>query len=333
MKKSVRMADIAQQLGISTVSVSKALAGKPGVSEEMRTKVIALARQMGYSGVRIRYESGLAGNIGVLVSDRIFSENTFYTDLYRELVLCSGAEGFSCIMEITSPDAEQDLTPPPMVAHQRVDGIIFMGSIRPAYLEAVMSAGLPCLALDFRVPDIQIDSILRDNAGGGFLLTKHLLSAGYRQIGFAGNIDRSNNIMERYWGYQWALRQSGIVPSDKWVKKDLKEEAGLFFIPDELPEAFVCGSYETVFYLTEIWQRSGHLNDAKIALACFDDFRGLRHLGLQPVTYRVEPKRMAEAAIQHLVSKIRREITFPSGYTISGQLIMANELRSGDQQL
>ena len=48
MGKPVRMADIAEKLDISVVSVSKALAGKPGVSEEMRARVVALARQMGY---------------------------------------------------------------------------------------------------------------------------------------------------------------------------------------------------------------------------------------------------------------------------------------------
>lgn len=234
MKKSVRMVDIAQQLGISTVSVSKALAGKPGVSEEMRTKVIALAREMGYSGTRVRYEAGLTGNISVLVSDHLFSENTFYTNLYRELVLRSGEDGFSCIVEIISQEAEQTAVPPPLVAQQRVDGVIFMGPLDPIYLEAIMAVGLPCLALDFRIPGLRIDSVRRDNAEGGFLLTKHLLSAGYTQIGFIGDIDRSSGVMERYWGYQWALRQSGILPCDEWLWKDMREK-GAVFTSDKLP--------------------------------------------------------------------------------------------------
>ena len=52
MAKPVRMADIAEKLNISVVSVSKALAGKPGVSEEMRSKVVALAQELGYESVR-----------------------------------------------------------------------------------------------------------------------------------------------------------------------------------------------------------------------------------------------------------------------------------------
>ena len=47
MAKSVRMADIAEKLGISVVSVSKALAGKEGVGDEMRAKILATAEEMG----------------------------------------------------------------------------------------------------------------------------------------------------------------------------------------------------------------------------------------------------------------------------------------------
>ena len=48
MAKTVRLADIAQRVGVSTVTVSKALAGQKGVSEEMREKIKQLADEMGY---------------------------------------------------------------------------------------------------------------------------------------------------------------------------------------------------------------------------------------------------------------------------------------------
>ena len=48
MAKTVRMSDIAKRLGVSTVSVSKGLAGKDGVSEELRARILAAAQEMGY---------------------------------------------------------------------------------------------------------------------------------------------------------------------------------------------------------------------------------------------------------------------------------------------
>ena len=48
MAKTVRLADIGERLGVSTVTVSKALSGQKGVSEELRVKIIRLADEMGY---------------------------------------------------------------------------------------------------------------------------------------------------------------------------------------------------------------------------------------------------------------------------------------------
>ncbi len=47
-KATVKMADIAQALGVSTVAVSKALAGQKGVSEELRERIKKTAEEMGY---------------------------------------------------------------------------------------------------------------------------------------------------------------------------------------------------------------------------------------------------------------------------------------------
>ena len=48
MAKAVKLADIAKEFGVSTVTVSKALSGQKGVSEEMREKIVNLADELGY---------------------------------------------------------------------------------------------------------------------------------------------------------------------------------------------------------------------------------------------------------------------------------------------
>ena len=69
MAKTVKMADIASKLGVSTVTVSKALSGQKGVSEEVREKIIELAEQMGYQRPAGKEEEKKRSfNIGVVVS-------------------------------------------------------------------------------------------------------------------------------------------------------------------------------------------------------------------------------------------------------------------------
>ena len=57
MDKKVRMADIAEKLGISVVSVSKALSGQSGVGDETREKILKLATEMGYVPLRTKHKT------------------------------------------------------------------------------------------------------------------------------------------------------------------------------------------------------------------------------------------------------------------------------------
>lgn len=113
MAKAVRMADIAQRLGISTVSVSKGLAGKEGVSAEMRAKILAVAEEMGYQPPARAHTQPGGESIGILVADRFFNENAFYSNLYRAVLKCAAEQDISVLMEIVLPQAEKAAICPP----------------------------------------------------------------------------------------------------------------------------------------------------------------------------------------------------------------------------
>lgn len=326
MGKPVRMADIAEQLNISVVSVSKALAGKPGVSEEMRARVVALARQMGYAG-RSGAESGNAGgtgNIGVLVSDRFFNENTFYSNLYRSLVLSSTGEGLTCMLEIVSDEVEKAGQMPTLVTGRKVDGLIFMGNLDLDYLSAVTASGLPCILLDFYIPCGPLDCVVSDNLEGGIALTEHLLSQGCREIGFVGSIWATSSIMSRYLGYQQALRVAGIVPREDWLLDD-REVNGLFIpvqLPEQLPRAFLCSCDEVAYNLVKSLQDRGLRVPEDVAVCGYDDFRYATLSQPTLTTYQVNVELMARMAVSHLAEQIRHETNLGIRFTVPGKLVI-----------
>ena len=150
MAKSVRMADIAAKLGISIVSVSKGLAGKDGVSEEMRAKILATAQEMGYIPPAPKSaELARSENIGILVADRFFDENQFYSALYRAVLNRCTALGYSCLLELVGEEAEAGCIMPTLLTQKKVNGLIFMGEISRRYLCTAITYGLPFLLLDF----------------------------------------------------------------------------------------------------------------------------------------------------------------------------------------
>lgn len=322
MGKAVRMADIAEKLGISVVSVSKAISGKPGVGDEMRAKVLALAREMGYEG-KAWAEPVNSGNIGVLVSDRFFDENTFYTSLYRSLVLSSGDEALTCMLEIISNEAEKSARMPALVTGHKVDGLIFMGNLEPDYIHAVTACGLPCVLLDFYAESPQLDCVVSDNLDGGCALARHLLERGYREIGFVGSIWATSSIMERYLGYQRALRMAGLIPCEDWLLED-RDGSGRFIpvqLPQRLPQAFLCSCDEVAYNLVEALRRVGRRVPEDVAVCGYDDFRYATLCQPQLTTYRVDVNLMAKIAVSRLAEQIRQENTRPLRYTVPGLLV------------
>lgn len=88
MAKAVKLADIAEQVGVSTVTVSKALSGQKGVSEEMREKIKNLAEELGYRSPSEtkRQSAEKQYNIGVLIQEVYLDKyNSFYWRMYQEV--------------------------------------------------------------------------------------------------------------------------------------------------------------------------------------------------------------------------------------------------------
>lgn len=79
--KDVTMRDIGAALGVSTVTISKALGGKEGVSDAVREKIIETAKRMGYRYIPPKPDDG-GHVIGILIADRFISAPSFY-DAHR----------------------------------------------------------------------------------------------------------------------------------------------------------------------------------------------------------------------------------------------------------
>lgn len=330
MGKKVTMADIAQTLGISVVSVSKGLSGKEGVSEEMRGRILAKAKELGYNPAGGRRLPSQGRSIGILSADRFFDENTFYTHLYREILLQCTAHGDFAIMELVAPVCEHTPTLPTIVTEHKVDALIFMGQMDRAYLETVTRCGLPYLLLDFYDDTLDADCVLSDNLTGGYQLARHLLSQGYRELGFVGSVRATSSNMERYLGLVRALLEAGIVPKPEWLLED-RDEHGRFIpfrLPEVLPEAFLCSCDEVAFHLVQSLTERGLRVPEDIAVTGYDDYRYSTIGSPTLTTYRVNVSGMAQAAVRLIRRKLAgKPVRFPRN-TVPGTLVIRESTKA-----
>lgn len=327
MEHKIRMADIAKELGISVVSVSKALSGKDGVSEETRQKVLGLAQQMQYVPLRAKgnpKHRTPSGNIGILMANQFFADNTFYSEMYRQLVICCGENGYSALLELVTSENEMACVMPAMVHGQKVDGLIFMGELSKAYIDSVTQCGLPYILLDFYHDDIDADSITSDNIKGGYRLTRHLLETGRRKIGFVGSVLSTSSIMDRFIGYSKALLHEGIVPREDWIIKDRigKTTPVALKLPEEMPEAFICSCDNTAYLMVELLQQSGYRVPEDVAVAGYDDYTIAQRCNPPLTTYRVNVGDMGRHAVVQLIWKIKGKAVTRGNMMVDGEIVI-----------
>ena len=327
MAANVRMADLAEKLGISVVSVSKALSGKEGVSTEVREKVLSLAKELNYTPLRNRKpkekKERLSKSIGVIVADRFFADNAFYSNLFRQIQKKCDAKGFSAQLEIISWEAESQCVMPAVVRREKVDGIIFMGEMKREYVKTVITSGLPCMLLDFYDDEIKIDSVTSDNITGGYLLTKHLIQKGKKKIGFVGSRRATSSIMERYFGYNKAMLQENLPIEERWIIED-RDEKGSFVtlhLPEELPEAFVCNCDEIAFQLVELLKKRGYHIPKDIAVVGYDDYYVAQLCEPSLTTYRVNTEGMGSTVANQMIYRIMGKHITRGNMIIKGELI------------
>ncbi len=334
MDKKVRMADIARQLGVSVVSVSKALSGQSGVSEQTRARILETASQMGYVPLRTRDRSPgppNSGNIGVLVADQFFADNTFYSSLYRSLVSRSSECGYSTLLELVTQKAEAERALPVMVQRKKVDGLIFLGEIDRDYLHAVCSCGLPYVLLDFYDEDLEVCSVTSDNVTGGYRLTKHLLDTGRDRIGFVGSVCSTSSITDRFLGYCKALYRADIRLRPDWVLEDRQGRTAYIplTLPEDMPQAFVCNCDEVALRLIDALTKAGCRVPEDVAVAGYDDYHQDRP-GFPPLTtYRVNTRQMGSAAINQLIRQISGEEAVSENIVVSGRIIQRRSTSIG----
>ncbi len=331
MSKQVTMRQIGKAMGVSTVTVSKALGGKDGVSDFVRAQIIEKAREMGYqytSSAKHPPESD-GQDVGILVADRFFSDSSFYAALYKKLVQHLSEVSCYGILEILYAPDEQECKLPVMIRSGKVDALIVMGQVSAEYMKALLNTRLPCVFLDFYTEHADVTSVVSDSVYGTYLLTNHLVKMGHRDIGFVGDIYATSSILDRYLGYYKSLLQNNIPLRPEWILPD-RGENGLLkevTLPAKMPTAFVCNCDEMAHLLMGQLKRAGYKMPEDVSIVGFDDFLFARLCNPALTTFQVDQDGMAKAAVKALAKKLHGQSGHTGRIVISGRMVFRDSVR------
>jgi DNA-binding LacI/PurR family transcriptional regulator len=217
----VRLKDIAEQAGVSVMTVSKSLRGASDISANTKGRIKVLAQKMGYmpdsmaQGLRNR-STRLLGLVLSTVANPIFARTVSAIE--------EGAHewGHDLILAHSLNTPEREETCIRRLLSRRVDGIFIFPVYRlsptaPIY-EELWQRQTPTVILGQRAPFCsQFFNVETDDLTGSYLMTRHLLELGHKKIAFLTGASGAPWAQERLEGYRRALREAAIEPDDSLV--------------------------------------------------------------------------------------------------------------------
>ena len=332
VKKAVTMSDIAKVMNVSTVTVSKALGDRDGVSEELRERIKQKATEMGYrmhTGGRGNHD-GLSYNIGIVVARHFIGDaSSFYWIVYRYIVELLQKQNYYGMLEVVN-DAGAAGEIPNSVLDKKVDGLIVLGQFSDSYVDKLMNCGIPTVFLDFYGSREDAEAVLSDNFYGAYMLTSHLIANGHRKIGFLGSISSTSSIQDRYLGYYKALLENRIPLRQDWIISDRSNESDIFpefTLPADMPTAFVCNCDEAAYKLVNQLKSVGLSVPDDVSVVGYDNHIYSTISTPRLTTIDVNSRVMSTEAVDIILHKIR-DGSYKRGRTlVTGKLVRRESVK------
>lgn len=328
MSKEVTMRDIAKEMNISVVSVSKAVSGREGVGEQLRERINEKAREMGYVYTSPKLNRLPKYTFCVLVSQKYISENTFYGNLYQSLVSEFALYGHACELKTVKARNEEKTDIPSEVVDKKVDGIILMGPFSKNYVNEILRINIPCVFLDNYTVEAIADCVVSDGMYGCQMLTNYLIEKGHKRIAFVGTIKASNSIIDRYLGFYKALIQNNIPLIPEYVLDDRGSDGYQtnVNIPSVLPDAFVCNCDEVAYHLINRLKNMGISVPKDTSVVGYDDYTFALKSSPQLTTFRIDMKEMSMNVADIMLHKMKDSNYTTGRRVISGEIVIRDSV-------
>jgi DNA-binding LacI/PurR family transcriptional regulator len=325
-----KMEDIAELAGVSSATVSRALAGSTLVAKKRREEIVRLARERGYvvnsTARNLRLQRTQIVSVVIPLgheSDQSLAD-PFFSEMLGHLADEVAQRGYGMFLQKVVPPMDNWLGR--LIAANRSDGIIVIGqSTEHKALEAVAGGYLPLVVWGGHLEHQNYCTVGTDNVAGATAATEHLLRLGRRRIVFLGD-PVVPEIRLRHEGYQRALaRGPRGTAAARIVPAHLTADTAY-----ESMRAFVKGrdSFDAVVAATDVIAMSairaitasGLTVPGDVSVVGFDDIALASHVNPPLTTVRQDLTRGAHTLVDLLFRRLAGERT-PSA-TMPAELVV-----------
>lgn len=318
--KKVTIQDIADELGVSRNTVSKAINNAEGLAEATRARILQKAIEMGYKQFSYikeqtkgnpEQETPGKGEIALLIGDAIDGAH-FASLMLDKLKKELSQWGYTLITHRVERENFLCRTLPFSFNAKQARAVICIEMFDRAYDEMLCTLGLPVLFVDGPHKrdgiDLPADQLYMDNTTAITRFVNDMLVRGKRRIGFIGDYEHCQSFFERYTAFRCAMLMAGVPVDERFCIKVLNPEQLTNYLVSmkEFPEVFICANDFVADDAIYVLRKLGKSVPEDVLFCGFDDSPQSRIMTPSLTTVHIHTQIMAVAAMQLLVSRIEQ---------------------------
>jgi LacI family transcriptional regulator len=222
-KDSLTLKNIADRLGISETTVSRALSGQASkyrISQETEKEVLDLAEELHFSPNQLARSLRLqkTHTIGLMIPD---ISNPFFANIARNIEKEARKLGYSVILADTEETESIEIESLRLLRGRKVDGMVIspVGQ-HSSHLEKLFAVGMPMVLIDRYFPDSPLPYVASDNFSGAHQAVSHLIQNGHVRIACIQGLENTLPNVERLRGYHQAHADSGLPVNETLIVGD-----------------------------------------------------------------------------------------------------------------
>jgi LacI family transcriptional regulator len=286
MATRVTIQDVAQDAGVSAMTVSRVINESPRVSADTRRRVQVSIAKLGYVPNRLARSliQRKTGSFGVIVPD---VANPFFTLIVRGVERVAWRAGYHVILCDTQGDLERERGYLEDMVSFQVEGVLLapVGDSSKPHLRVLTRNGVPFVMIDRSIDGFDSDLVQGDSLAGAAQLVKHLIDLGHVRIGMITEGLEVSTARDRLEGYREALSAAGLpfddalVADSSAIDPSVARESTfqLLDLPDPPTAIFAVNNIAVVGVVEAARARQLEI-PRDLALVCFDDIEHVSRL-------------------------------------------------------
>jgi DNA-binding LacI/PurR family transcriptional regulator len=325
--------ELAELLGVSVATVSRSLNDKPGVSSEMRQKVLAMAKELNYHPNRtaLNLTTAQTRNILFVIHRRLslLSADPFYPYIMQGMEEILTNEGYGVtLVTITDDQITKGARSLRVLQEHRGDAVVLAGpDIPPNFIIEAATLSDHTLLVDNTLQETPLPAVIADNQGGSNAITNHLIKVhGHEEVVMLRGPQGWISSEERTRGYLAAMNAAGlqafvvyaedttVETGQETMKQALKEKPNTTAVV-AVNDAMAIGALRTAREL-------GYSTPHELAIVGFDNISWASYTDPPLTTVRIPKLDMGRIAARSLLDHLNGSVSSPSRIIVATQLII-----------